>query len=443
MQFSETVTTPHSSTPRKPISPMRRLYLQIYLTFLGIIILFAALAALAWWSTHDEPENTQLLHGIGGILSEVLPPPHSSAEEIASAIERLGKRFDARITLRTPEGRLIGSFGKPLPALPPGRRHSGWMRGPEPGPTFAIALPDRRWAIIKPGHAERGERAVGFLAIIGSLMLAIGVGAYPLAKRLTGRLVRLQDYVNNIGAGDLSVRVEVEGKDEVAALARSFNRAAERIHKLVTAQKDMLASASHELRSPLTRIRMAIELLAGDEREELRNRIARDISELDELIEELLTASRLDYVDEPQRKEDVDILAVVAEEAARVDADLQGSPAMMQGDARLLRRLVRNLLENARRYGNGSPIDIEMSSDTNGVVIRVLDRGPGIPEAEQERIFHPFYRRSGMREGVDKGVGLGLALVRQIARHHGGDVICRDREGGGTCFEVSLRKTSN
>lgn len=420
---------------------MRRLYLQIYLTFLGIIVLFAALAAFAWWSTHDEPENEQLLHGIGGILGEVLPPPHSPAEEITSALRKLGDRFDARITLRTAEGQLIGSFGKPLPAPPPERRHSGWMRAPGPGPTFAIELPDHRWAIIKPGHAERGERALGFLAIIGLLMLAIGIGSYPLAKRLTGRLVRLQHHANNLSAGDLSARVEVEGNDEVAALGCSFNRAAERIQKLVAAQKEMLASASHELRSPLTRIRMAIELLAGNEREELRNRIARDIRELDELIEELLIASRLDHIDELQRKEEVELLALVAEEGARVGAEVVGSPVSIEGDARLLRRLVRNLLENARRYGNDSRIEIELHSDASTVMIRVLDRGPGIPEAEQERIFQPFYRRLGMREGVDKGVGLGLALVRQIAQRHGGDVTCRGRDEGGTCFEVTLRKT--
>ena len=422
---------------------MRRLYLQIYLTFLGIIVLFAALAAFAWWSTHDESENTQLLRGIGGILSEVLPPPHAPAEDIQSALERLGKRFDARITLRTPDGRLIGSHGKPLPPPPPGRRHSGWMRGPGPGPTFAISLPDRRWAIVRPGHLEGGDRAFGFLAVFGLLLLAIAIGAYPLTKRLTGRLVRLQRHVNELGAGDLAVRVDVEGKDEVAELARSFNRAAERIQKLVLAQKDMLASASHELRSPLTRIRMAIELLAGDERMELRDRIARDINELDELIEELLTASRLDHIDQLQRDSDIDLLALVAEEAARVDAELNGNPVTVSGDPKLLRRLVRNLLENARRYGNGSPIEIELLREERHVVIRVLDRGPGIPEEEQERIFQPFYRRPGMREGIDRGVGLGLALVRQIARRHGGEVTCRGRNGGGTCFEVTLQKDSS
>jgi signal transduction histidine kinase len=421
---------------------MRRLYLQIYLTFLGIIVLFAVLAALTWWSTHEESDQTHLLRGIGGILSEVLPPPRAPTEAIQSALERLGERFDARITLRTPDGRLIASHGKPLPPPPPDRRHSGWMRAPGRGPTFAIALPDRRWAIVRPRDLGTRGPPFGFLGIIALLLLAIAIGAYPLAKRLTGRLVRLQQHVNELGGGDLAVRVDVEGRDEVAELARSFNHAAARIQKLVQAQKEMLASASHELRSPLTRIRMAIELLAGDERAELRDRIARDIDELDELIEELLTASRLDHLDELPQCGEVDLLALVAEEAARVDAELEGEPVPYTGDPRLLRRMVRNLLENARRYGDGSPIDVALRREDHTIVLRVLDRGPGIPEEEQERIFQPFYRRPGMREGVDKGVGLGLALVRQIARRHGGDVACRTREGGGTCFEVTLRETS-
>ena len=232
----------------------------------------------------------------------------------------------------------------------------------------------------------------------------------------------------------MRARASVEGSDEVAALARSFNRAAARIESLVNAQRGLLASASHELRSPLARMRMAVELLAGDARPELRERVEKDIAELDALIGEILLASRLEAQVQVDRPEQIDLLALVAEEAARTDATAGGEPVRVRGDARMLRRLVRNLLENARRHAAGSAVEASVRpSPGGGVRLRVEDRGPGVPAAERERIFEPWYRPAGLSEG-----GAGLALVRQIAWHHGGDARYLPREGGGSCFEVEL-----
>ncbi len=419
---------------------MRRLYLHIYLSFVGIVLLFGLLAVLAWWSARDQAQPPHMMSGVAALLDESLPPPGAAPERLREDLRRLAARLDAEITLHAADGRLLGASGRPLPPPPPHRRHGGWMPGHGPGGAFAIALPDGRSVVLAaPAGAHRAP-AIGFVAALALLALAIGVGAYPLARRITGRLERLQARVDALGAGDLSARVVIEGKDEVAALAASFNRAAERIERLIEAQKDTLASASHELRSPLTRIRMALELLAGEERPELRDRIGRDIEELDALIEELLLASRLDTAGGQEQCEPIDLLALAAEEAARIDAEVEGDPTSLRGDPRLIRRLLRNLLENARRYGGGSAVEVGVGTTPNGeVLIEVRDRGPGVPAEERERIFQPFYRRAGMREGVDKGVGLGLALVRRIARRHGGEAECREREGGGTCFRVTLR----
>jgi signal transduction histidine kinase len=200
----------------------------------------------------------------------------------------------------------------------------------------------------------------------------------------------------------------------------------------------MLAGASHELRSPLARIRMAIELLAGDARPELRARIESDIAELDGGIDELLLASRLDAAPELSRREPVDLLALLAEEAARTGASVAGSPVSVVGDARLLRRLLRNLLENASRHGGGAPVDARVDAQPDGGArVRIEDGGPGIPAEERERIFEPFYRLAGTRE-TGSGVGLGLSLVRRIARHHGGTARCERGAEGGTRFVVEL-----
>ncbi len=269
------------------------------------------------------------------------------------------------------------------------------------------------------------------------LGLAVAVGAYPVVRRITGRLERLRARVDALGAGDLSVRVAVEGRDEVADLARRFNRAADRIERLVGAQRATLAGASHELRSPLARIRMAFELLSGDERPDLREQVAGDVGELDELIDELLTASRLQTGDGGLMEEELDLLALAAEQGSRVGAVVSGEQVMVRGDSRLLTRLLRNLFENARRHSGGASVDAIVQSRNSGARIAVCDAGPGVPEEERQRIFEPFYRPAGIAKEKG-GVGLGLALVREIARRYGGDVRCLPREGGGTCFEVLL-----
>jgi signal transduction histidine kinase len=185
-------------------------------------------------------------------------------------------------------------------------------------------------------------------------------------------------------------------------------------------------------------MRMAIELLPGTDRPELRARLAKDIEELDELIGELLLASRLDALDQLGSSEEVDLLALLAEEAARANAEVSGEAVVIRGDARMLRRLVRNLLENAGRYAGGAPIEASIHPIAQGAArLVVADRGPGVAEGERERIFEPFYRPPGAKES-DGGVGLGLSLVRQIARRHGGDVRYVLRDGGGSQFEVDL-----
>lgn len=421
---------------------MRRLYLQIYLTVVGVLVLFLIVNILAWAPREERfaPEN--MIPAIATTVDEYLPAADQPVSELEAALVRLSERFHLRVAVRRGDQILaatdheIADFARTYDL---DDRRNDFRRH-----AIRLDISDDRVVIARhdrPISFSRLWATVMFIALLG---VAVGVGAYPLVRRLTGRLERLHRRVEDLGGGDLSARVEVEGKDEIAELAQSFNRAADRIEKLVGAQRNLLAAASHELRTPLTRMRMAIELIAEDTRPEVRERIVRDIGELDELVGELLLASKLDTIDRLELEEDVELLALVAQEGAPVEATTTGEEVWVRGDPRMLRRLARNLFENARRYGAGSPIEASVVAETDATArLCIEDRGPGVPEAEREKIFEPFYRPAGIRESADGGVGLGLSLVRKIAEHHGGSVRCVAREGGGTRFEVQLPTIEN
>lgn len=164
--------------------------------------------------------------------------------------------------------------------------------------------------------------------------------------------------------------------------------------------------------------------------------ILSNLTELDELVDEILVTSRLDHGETPRPRESVDLLALAAEEGARPDVAVAGEPATITGDRRLLARLVRNLIHNAVRHG-GRPITVAVRRGDGAVELVVRDRGPGIPEAERERIFEPFYRPAGHGEAAG-GWGLGLALVRKIAGFHRASMRLETPDGGGTRFIVAF-----
>ena len=412
--------------------------------------------------------------------------------------ERLAEVPAREVVLRNRAGEVIGT-STVQPVRVPGRGVEFQVQLPpnvQGGEQLAISLPPRTrpdgntpgakprwWNFGASNDASAGGRerdrgapkapSLSFIALLIAFAAAVALGSYPVVRRLTKRLEGLQRGVERLGAGDLRSRVDETGRDEAAFLAKRFNRAADQIEALVQSQKSMLANASHELRSPLARIRMGLELMETAPSAALKSELARNIAELDALIDEILLASRLetqasgalDAVREP-----VDLLALAAEEGARMnvalewkgdanaapdatvsgdarDAVLPGDArdAVLPGDARLLRRLIRNLLENAQRHG-GQGVSLSVSADAKHVQIEVADRGPGVAASERERIFEPFYRSSQASERHG-GVGLGLSLVRSIARQHGGSVQCLPleavgAESPGARFVVSLPKAA-
>ena len=420
---------------------LQRLYVRIWLAVLLAVAVLTLLVGWAWRMATDPPlRDLEIRNKSGEIIGK-------------------GTSRGLRSTTRGPDGERYPHIAASAPEEPEDPEEaSAPPASTEPqgrGPEFVVLMQDGQKLLV---HLPRPERTgwllrppFGFFWTLSMVGLAMALAMYPIIRRLTRRLESLQRSVEQWGAGDLSVRVPIHGHDEAGLLAQRFNTAAERIETLVAShktllqsQKSLLANASHELRSPLTRIRMGIELLGSTPSPTFKNEINRNITELDQLVEEILLASRLDAKEADMGTiEEVDLIGLVAEECARLDAAFEvgeegaeDQTFVVQGVAKLLRRAIRNLLENARRYTSGA-VNVSLQQHGPYAELRVFDRGPGVPAALRERIFEPFYRLPGASE-TNGGVGLGLALVKSIAERHGGTVRCEGREGGGACFVIEL-----
>ena len=409
---------------------MRRLYQKIYLTIIASLLLVVLVAGAFWRFGSDTSPAAMSFEIAVEFAAAALPPAQAPRSALQAAIERLADRLDADIAVLDRDLAPIATVGRPLP--PPRRPDVAGWRHRRDGAIWSFPLPDARWLLVRPRVPPR-HPALALIILLGVIALGVALCAYPVVRGLTRRIERLQQGVETLGAGNLSARVEVQGRDEVARLAESFNRAAGRIEDLVGAHRMLLANASHELRTPLSRIRLGLELFQQTGDPKYKADVERDIAELDLLIDEILLASRLDAIGAPQTVEQVDLLALAAEECARYGCTAEGQPVSVRGDPRLLRRLIRNLLENARRHGK-PPIRALVRGEAGMAVLDVLDAGAGVPDGEREHVFAPFRQL-----GDDaKGVGLGLSLVRQIARLHGGDAVVAPRPDSPSCFRVTL-----
>ena len=409
---------------RLPNPIARKLYLRIWLAVAGSVAVLSLVVGWAWHKADEQRDR------------ERQNPP------------------SREVVVRDAAGAVIGTAEAQARRVPPTPDDPG-------GVQFVVTLQDGHEMVLqmpRPRPPSRIHRPAdimgwlrppfGFLWVLGLAGLVVMIGVFPVARRLTQRLEGLQRGVQRWGEGDLSVRLPTGGQDEVADLSRRFNDAAERVQSLMDSQtallrsqKSLLANASHELRSPLARIRMALELSGSAPTPTVRAEIGRNIIELDQLIDEILLASQLDAKElDLGTMEEVDLVGLVAEEAARVNAAFELAPGVVSvivpGVSKLLRRAVRNLLENARRYG-GQDVQAELWTEGDQAVVVINDRGPGVPAEQRERIFEPFYRMPGASESHG-GVGLGLALVRSIAERHGGQASCGPREGGGARFRLAL-----
>jgi signal transduction histidine kinase len=474
-----------------------RLYLRLYAALLAsaFVCLTAAGIAFRLWSRAGGLP-VERVQAAGNAVSEAISGVWEPG--IRSRLAQIGGEFSVDVIVGDGRGPRVG-FPSARAFPPPARLEPGLLRE-RGGPTYVVRLDDGAWAAIRAQGPYRRLRVHPFFATLVVLAVVMALGSYPIARRVARRLEALAAGVETWGQGQLDHRVATEGHDEIGRLATTFNQAAERVSALMAQQKQMLANVSHELRSPLARVRMGLELVAeepdGARRARRVAEIHEDIVELDGLIEEILVFARADGRVPSRALVEVDMARLCREEAARTGARCEvvessasgagqasqasgqasggggrsgaeggvgGPAATLLGDEPLLRHMVRNLLENAVQHGGGLGVRLALSVPTvsaglaeraapgpaGDLTVVVEDAGPGIPEAERELVFAPFYRRPRTPEAPGaagapartrsaSGHGVGLALVRQVARYHGGEVRYLPRVGGGSAFEVRL-----
>jgi len=289
-------------------------------------------------------------------------------------------------------------------------------------------------------HARIGARpplAALLVAIAGALVILFT--SLLLVRRLTRPLARLATAAGQIGRGDAFVPLPETGPREIAVLTQRFNRMAAEISELLTNRTTLFAGISHDLRTPITRMRLALEMLPGATAPELVEHLRQDLDEMNRLITETLELARGLGPHAAELVDLRDLIDGVVTAIRQGGAVIEWSPAACcycPVDTLALQRVLTNLLDNAVRYSD-APVVLHCDCDAVAAVIRVLDRGPGIPEQDRDKVFQPFHRLEGSRSRRTGGSGLGLAITRQLCDVHGWDIQLLPRTGGGT--EARLR----
>lgn len=301
---------------------------------------------------------------------------------------------------------------------------------------ISLALQPEGWlnAEIRFPWPDRTLPATSFASFVLSAA-AVAVALWLVLSRLVGPLRGLAGAAERLGRGEEVGMLPLTGPSEMRALTDAFNRMQERLHRMVSDRTQMLAALGHDLRSPLTALRIQTEMVDDDE---TRERLLASLAEMQEMVEQTLTYARGVWTAEPV--ETVDVTGFLSELAGDYDPllalDAPDKAVLLRLRPATIRRALRNLIDNARRYGGEVGLALHVQPDV--VRIEVSDRGPGIPEDQLAQVFDPFIRGEASRSRETGGTGLGLSIARSIAQAHGGDVSLANREGGGLVATLTL-----
>jgi two-component system sensor histidine kinase CpxA len=449
---------------------MKSLFLKIFLSFWLVVALLLALAILVTVAMRP----TRQLSTIEALQPKILSDSVSAYQ--SGGIDRLRDylrnvhetQHIHAVLFRDHESLLGHSVPRQFLQTENGQRHTMDTFLGRLNPRFQMlrvsltGVDGHTYTLVTelpPGqNALFGPNGIPGLGILIAVLIS-GLVCYFLAQFLTAPITRLRKGAQKLASGDLSARVGGRSSangDEISQLVHDFNLMAEQIEKLVNAQSRLLKDISHELRSPLARLTVALELArqrTGPESQSVLDRIGLESSRMNELIGSLTTIARLESGTGSIRKQAVELQELVQEVARDAAFEAQARNTQVEceildelpvsGDPALLRSAIENIVRNATRYtreGTGIKIRAEKAKtgDFEEAVIRVSDSGPGVPMAELDKIFQPFYRIDDARGRSTGGVGLGLAITEQAIRLHGGSVRASNLPEGGLSVEIRV-----
>jgi signal transduction histidine kinase len=404
-----------------------RLYSRIYLHFLGVLLVVGLAASVVFAVGQRGAFQRQVVERLARHVGSLVAEHLGDGASLTRRLGQLHADLEVDVTVRDLEGGVVATVGSPLREL--SEPEKAELRAgaviTRAGPAWFVAAAARDPG---PGRSRLLElsapRRMGMPGVwrpglgVALVLLIVALAAAPLARRISQPVERLTEAARRLGGGDLGYRVALDDRrgagggwrrytrrrraDELTDLARAFNDMAERVQRLVLSQQELLANVSHELRSPLARIRVALALLPRDGDNEARLRdVETDLGDLNRLIEDVLTTARLDATGLPPHPAPIDVaelLAELAEQAARDPLTTGKAVGVAPGpvpdltaDRALVKRALWNLVENAAKYG-APPITLAATRDGPDVRLAVTDQGEGIAPAERERVLAPFYR---------------------------------------------------
>ncbi len=446
---------------------MRSLFLKIFLSFWLAQALFLVLATLVTLAIRQQAESTWEAEQ-AQILSQAVQTYETGGQAaLAQYLDQVRQSQGARAYLldendQELSGRRSRDWAKDGEHRRPRSSRGGflgWMAA-RPQRQSITSASGHRYTLVMfpPPHGPFGDLGIHGLGIFIAI-LSSGLVCYLLARYLTSPVVRLRAATQKLAAGDLTARAGVPppGRhDEIAELVRDFDTMADRLETSVKAQARLLNDISHELRSPLARLNVALGLSrqrSGPEAQSALERIELEANRLNELIGRLLTIARLESGDQAMKKVSIRLQELIREIAQDAEFEAQTrkcrvdvtkvDDCMVIGDPSLLRSAIENVVRNAIQYtreGTDVQIGLECRQGTYGTeaVIKISDSGPGVPAEALDKLFRPFYRIDDARGRQTGGVGLGLAIAERAVRLHGGTIQASNRSEGGLMIEIRL-----